>query len=188
MEVGLREEEELTTPKEELNCEHMPDFYYQLIIYPLIYVFPAYVANGAPVIFGGGLPIDLNKKISGKPIFGSHKTIRGLVAGLLAGFILAYFESIFIPYMLVVGILLSIGTHFGDLLGSLIKRRIGTREGVSMPFLDQYLFLLFAFIFSFPLGNLPSWYGILFIVILTGLLHKGTNIAAYLMKLKKVPW
>ena len=50
------------------------------------------------------------------------------------------------------------------------------------------LFLLFAFIFAFPLGNLPAWYGIIFIIILTGVLHKGTNIAAYIMKLKNVPW
>ncbi len=168
----------------------MYSFWYQLIIYPLIYIFPAYVANGAPVIFGGGLPIDLNRKLKGKPIFGSHKTIRGLVSGLLAGFIVAYAESaVFgLPYLLAIGILSSIGTHVGDLVGSFIKRRIGTKEGVSMPFMDQYLFLLFAFIFAFPLGNLPVWYGILFIIVLTGLMHKGTNIAAYLLKLKKVPW
>ena len=168
----------------------MSDFLYQLILYPLIYIFPAYVSNGAPVIFGGGMPLDFNRRLGGKPIFGSHKTIRGLVAGLLSGIIIAYVESIAfqMPYLLAIGILLSIGTHFGDLFGSFVKRRIGTKEGVSMPFMDQYLFLLFAFIFAFPLGNLPAWYGIIFIIILTGVLHKGTNIAAYIMKLKNVPW
>ena len=168
----------------------MSNFLYLLIVYPLIYIFPAYVANGAPVIFGGGMPLDLNKKIHGKPIFGSHKTVRGLVAGILSGFIIAYLESVIfgLPYILAIGILLSIGTHVGDLFGSFLKRRMGTKEGVSMPIMDIYLFLLFAFVFAFPLGNLPTWYGMLFIIILTGVLHKGTNIAAYLMKLKKVPW
>lgn len=26
---------------------------YPIILYPLIYIFPAYAANGAPVVFGG---------------------------------------------------------------------------------------------------------------------------------------
>ncbi len=164
------------------------DYLYSIILYPIIYIFPAYVANGAPVIFGGGMPLDLNRKFMGKRIFGKHKTIRGLAAGLASGFIIAYAESLFIPYMLALGILLSIGTHFGDLLCSFIKRRMRIKEGVSLPFFDQYLFLLFAFIFALPLGNLPSAYGIIFLIILTGLLHKATNVAAYLMRIKKVPW
>ena len=166
----------------------MESIYYQLIIYPVIYIFPAYVANGAPVIFGGGIPLDFRKKFMGKRIFGDHKTLRGLVSGLLSGFIIAFVESLSIPYMLWVGILLSIGTHFGDLLGSFIKRRYGIEEGVSMPFFDIYLFFAFALLFAFPLGNAPSVYGIIFLVILTGVLHKGTNLAAFFLRVKKVPW
>jgi len=46
----------------------------------LYYIFPAYCANGAPVLFGGGRPIDGGKKLGdGKPIFGSHKTIRNSI-------------------------------------------------------------------------------------------------------------
>jgi CDP-2,3-bis-(O-geranylgeranyl)-sn-glycerol synthase len=161
---------------------------YLLFIYPIIYIWPAYVANGAPVIFGGGKPLDFNKKIGGKPIFGNHKTIRGLVAGLLAGFFMAFLESRFIPYMLLVGILLTIGTMFGDLVGSFVKRRIGKKEGAQMLLLDQYPFLIFALLFAYPLGNMPGLFGIIFLVVLTGVLHVLTNHSAHKMKLKKVPW
>ena len=48
----------------------------------LYYIFPAYCANGAPVLFGGGKPIDLGKNFpDGRPIFGSHKTYRGFILG-----------------------------------------------------------------------------------------------------------
>ena len=53
---------------------------YIVVIYPLLYILPAYVANGAPVIFGGGTPLDFGRKLGGKPIFGNHKTIRGLIS------------------------------------------------------------------------------------------------------------
>lgn len=161
---------------------------YTLILYPIIYIFPAYAANGAPVFFGGGRPIDLGKKLNGKPIFGSHKTIRGLVAGLISGFIVAYAESLFMPYMLLIGVFMSIGTHVGDLLGSFIKRRFGKKEGENITFMDQYLFFVFAMLFALPFGHLPNIYGFVFLILLTGILHRLTNIGAHRAKIKKVPW
>jgi CDP-2,3-bis-(O-geranylgeranyl)-sn-glycerol synthase len=161
---------------------------YSLIIYPLIYIFPAYVANGAPVIFGGGTPLDFKRKLDGKRIFGDHKTIRGLIAGILSGIIIAGVESAYLPYMLLIGVMLSIGTHAGDLLGSFIKRRFNIKSGKSIPFLDQYMFFVFALLFAYPFGNLPNIYGLFFLIILTGILHRLTNIGAYSLKLKKVAW
>lgn len=158
-----------------------PNLFYSIVLYPLIFIFPAYVANGAPVLFGGGRPIS-------KRIFGSHKTIKGLILGLLAGFIIAFIEAQFISYLLITGILLTIGTHVGDLLGSLIKRRIKIKEGQKFVIFDQYLFLLFALLFALPFGNFPSPYGMLFIIVLTGLLHVLTNKLAYKANVKKVPW
>lgn len=161
---------------------------YSWIIYPVIYIFPAYVANGAPVIFGGGRPLDLGRKLFGKPIFGKHKTIRGTVLGILSGCLIGGIESAFIPYMLVVGILLSLGTHAGDLAGSFIKRRLGRKEGQSSVIMDQYMFLIFALLFALPAGHLPGILGILFLAILTGILHKSTNMVANKAKIKEVPW
>ncbi len=158
------------------------------IVYPIIYILPAYVANGAPVIFGGGKPIDFGKKFRNKPIFGNHKTIRGLIAGILFGILIAFIESIFLPYMLIIGIMESIGTHIGDLLGSFIKRQFDIKEGASIPLLDQYLFFVFALLLAYPFGHMPDIFGLLLIIILTGLLHRITNIIAYLIGLKEVPW
>ncbi len=168
----------------------MSSLLYQLILYPIFYIWPAYVANGAPVLFGKGkhMPLDFNRKLGGKPIFGKHKTIRGLIGGMGAGILMSVIESFFVPYMLPVGIALAIGTHMGDLLGSFIKRRIGHKEGTQIYLLDQYTFLLFAFLFAFPLGNMPSIYGITFLVVLTGILHPLTNFLAHRLRIKEVPW
>ena len=47
---------------------------------------PAYFANASPVLLGGGGPLDGGSKwIDGKPILGSHKTIKGTTIGILAG-------------------------------------------------------------------------------------------------------
>lgn len=153
----------------------MNDLLYSVILYPIIYIFPAYVANGAPVIFGGGRAIDFNRKLRGKPILGKNKTIRGFVTGLISGVIIGYLESLALPYMLLVGILLSLGALVGDLLGSFIKRRLGSREGSEIFLLDEYPFLVVALLFAFPLGHTPDVYGILFLLILTIAMHRLTN-------------
>ncbi|MDE1828662.1 MAG: CDP-2,3-bis-(O-geranylgeranyl)-sn-glycerol synthase [Candidatus Micrarchaeota archaeon] len=161
---------------------------YSVILYPLIFILPAYVSNGAPVLFGGGRPIDGGRKLLGKRIFGDNKTIRGLIAGLLVGSLIGFGESTVLPYMLVVGIAGSFGAHFGDLLGSFIKRRLGMSSGHNMGIMDQYFFVIFAITFTAPFGNLPNIYGIIFILIITGALHLFTNSVAHRWKLKAVPW
>ncbi len=168
---------------------------YSVIIYPILYILPAYAANGLPVLFGGNYifksvaaPIDGGRKFMGKPLFGANKTWRGLVGGLACGFIVAAVEGHFIPILFAVGVLSSIGTHVGDLLASFVKRRRGVRTGESTFLLDAYMFLIFAFLFAAFLGNLPGIPGIIFIVILTGVLHRATNIGAYKLNIKKVPW
>ncbi len=163
-------------------------FLYQIFLYPIIYIFPAYAANGAPILFGGGYPLDLKKKLFGKRIFGDHKTIRGTISSIIAGIIIGLIEYPFFHYMLFIAILLTIGANVGDLFGSFIKRRIGMKSGKSFPIMDQYGFLLFALIFALPFGNYPQLLGIIFIIILTGIMHPLTNIGANKLKLKDVPW
>jgi CDP-2,3-bis-(O-geranylgeranyl)-sn-glycerol synthase len=163
---------------------------YAIIIYPIIYIFPAYAANGAPVLFGGGSPLDRGKKINGKRIFGDHKTVRGTVSSLIAGFAVGAIEYPFFHYMIISAIFLTIGANVGDLLGSFVKRQIGIKSGRSFPLMDQYGFFVFAliFVFAFYSTGIPGIYGLIFIVILTGVMHLLTNIGAYRLKLKDVPW
>jgi len=161
---------------------------YSMFAYPLLYILPAYVANGAPVLFGGGKPIDFNKKLAGKRIFGNHKTIKGVLSALIAGIIIGIIEYPFMSYMLYISVMLSIGAIVGDLVGSFAKRRFNIKEGASVPLLDQYGFFIFAVFFALPLGHLPDLYGIIFIILLTGVLHILTNIGANRLRLKAVPW
>jgi CDP-2,3-bis-(O-geranylgeranyl)-sn-glycerol synthase len=165
------------------------DLIYLYIIYPIIYIFPAYAANGAPILFGGGkTPLDFKKRINGKRIFGDHKTVKGTVSSLIVGVLVGLIEYPFLHYMLLVAIILTIGANFGDLFGSFIKRRIDFKSGKSFPILDQYGFFLFAILFALPLGHLPTLVGIVFLVILTGIAHVLTNKGANKLKLKEVPW
>ncbi len=161
---------------------------YQVVLYPIIYILPAYVANGAPVIFGGGRPLDFNLKIAKKPLFGKNKTIRGTFSGIAAGIIIGAIEGIAFPYMLLISIPLAVGAICGDLFGSAIKRRISMKSGASMPILDQFGFVIFALIFAIPVGHMPGAYGIAFILLLTLILHPLTNLIANRLKLKSVPW
>lgn len=164
------------------------NFIYLYFLYPIIYIFPAYAANGAPVLFGGGKPLDGNKKINGKRIFGNNKTIKGTLSSLAVGIIIGLIEYPFLHYMLAVSVLLAIGANCGDLLGSFIKRQMNFKSGTSFPIMDQYGFFVFAILFALPLGNLPNVYGIVFLVVLTGVAHLYTNKGAHKLKLKSVPW
>lgn len=165
------------------------DLIYLYIIYPVIYISPAYAANGAPILFGGrGGPLDLGKKVAGKRIFGNNKTVIGTLSSLVVGVVIGLIEYPFLNYMLSIAVLLTLGAIFGDLLGSFIKRRLNYGSGRSFPILDQYGFFVFAILFALPLGHLPDIYGIIFLIVLTGIAHVLTNRGANKLKLKKVPW
>lgn len=166
----------------------MYNLIYLYFLYPIIYIFPAYAANGAPVLFGGGKPLDQGKKLGGKRIFGDNKTMMGTASSLIAGIIVGAIEYPVFPYMLPIAVLLAIGANFGDLLGSFLKRRLNFKSGRSFPVMDQYGFFLFAVIFALPIGHLPDLYGIVFLVILTGVAHLTTNMGAHRLRLKGVPW
>jgi CDP-2,3-bis-(O-geranylgeranyl)-sn-glycerol synthase len=159
------------------------------IIYPILFIFPAYAANGIPVLLGSAWgPLDFGRKFRGIRILGDNKTIRGTTVAILAGLIAGYLESWALPGLLISFIAVTFGAVFGDLLGSFLKRQLKFKPGSSFPVMDQYGFFIFAMLFAYPFGNLPSLYGIIFLIVLTGIIHVGTNIGAYKMGLKKVPW
>ena len=157
-------------------------------IHALYFIFPAYCANAAPVIFGGGLPIDAGRTfVDGKPIFGSHKTIRGFLAGLIIGtlvgfsgqFVLSGEQSAFL------GFVLALGALVGDLADSFIKRRLGIRPGSPVPLADQLDFVLGALVFSLAIGRFIPTEGVVIILIVTPPIHLLTNGVAYLLGAKK---
>ena len=161
---------------------------YAIVVYPIIYIFPAYAANGAPILFGRGRPLDKGRKLNGKRIFGDNKTARGLAASMICGILVGLIEYPFFPYMLPISILLAAGANVGDLLGSFLKRQADVPIGMGVPVLDQYGFFIAAMLLASPLGRQPGLYGIAFLVALTGILHVLTNKGAHKLRLKKVPW
>jgi CDP-2,3-bis-(O-geranylgeranyl)-sn-glycerol synthase len=170
------------------------------VAYALFFIFPAYVANAIPVLFGGGLAIDGGRKLwDGKPIFGSHKTVRGFVAGVVAGTLTGAVQTMVLqstspsalspPYdfSLLLGFLVSLGALAGDLVHSFVKRRIGLKEGSSLPVADQLDFVVGAVLFS-ALVSPPPLLTIALILIITLPIHLLTNFVAYVIRVKKTPW
>ncbi|MBS7607629.1 MAG: CDP-2,3-bis-(O-geranylgeranyl)-sn-glycerol synthase [Candidatus Bathyarchaeia archaeon] len=159
-----------------------------LVLNALKFIFPAYCANAAPVLFGGGFPLDFGKNFyDGKPIFGKNKTFKGFFSGLAIGTTVGAVESIFFGYPIHLGFLLALGALVGDLAGAFLKRRIGIPPGETLPIVDQIDFAVGALIFSSPLNMLfPEL--VITVLAITPPLHMLTNFAAYKMGLKKKPW
>lgn len=143
------------------------------------------------------MPVDFGIKLwDGRRLFGDGKTWRGLVAGFMlgtaAGFVVAAYKANADYFTLAP--LLAGGALLGDLLGSFIKRRMGMRRGQPSLFMDQLLFLFVALALAFPVLAKPNppialtLEGLVFLVILTYVLHVGANWLANKLGLKKVPW
>lgn len=174
------------------------------IAFALWFILPAYAANGFPVVFGGGLPIDMGRKFfDGKPIFGSHKTYRGFLAGLAAGVLVSIAQTLvlqaefaadfarLLPFQfnVFVGSMIALGALTGDLVHSFVKRRIGKVEGAPLPLADQLDFVIGAILFSiFASGSPLPLLTILLILIITVPMHLLTNFIAYMLKMKKTPY
>ncbi len=127
----------------------------------LWYILPAYLANTAPVfaglILGNRLaaPVDFGKKLWDKPLLGRNKTYRGIVAAVIVGSMAAFFQSLFyshdaiqsISYYdysspLLFGAVMGFGAIMGDLVKSLIKRRLDRSPGQSWKPFDQIDFII----------------------------------------------
>jgi CDP-2,3-bis-(O-geranylgeranyl)-sn-glycerol synthase len=101
------------------------------------------------------------------------------------------FSTLPLPSFLILSSLLSFGALTGDIFGSFVKRRVGFERGRSFPVLDQLGFLVFAFLFASihpAFGTLYTPDVILTGIIITPILHVVTNIIAYKLGLKEVPW
>lgn len=154
---------------------------FEQIVSAFIFILPSYFANSSPVVFGGGTPIDFNKKLFGKKIFGEHKTWRGFFGGLAAGTLIAYIESLFIgEKFLYIGFALAAGALLGDLFGSFVKRRLGIKEGKEVFLIDEAPFIIFSLlfgygackVFSYPFLNM---FQVAFIIAASIFIHQFVN-------------
>ena len=159
-----------------------------LIVEALKFIFPAYCANGAPVLGGGGRPLDSGRKFfDGKPIFGTNKTFRGFFFGLGIGAGVGVVECLLFSYPWLFAVLTPLGALLGDLIGAFLKRRLNIAPGGLLPIVDQIDFVVGALVFSLPLMMI-SWELALAVILITPPIHLFTNFLAYKLKLKKNPW
>ena len=172
---------------------------------------PAMVPNSAAVIFGGKTKMDFGKSWRGKRIFGDGKSWRGFFGGAFSGIVFgliligisSFWDPVnywgFGPFWSNVGVLacLAFGAVLGDLTGAFIKRRLGMERGQKAPILDQYDFVIGAFLVTalfFPdwvyANYIEGWHiaALIFLIVIMFAVHRLVNIAAYKMGFKKEPW
>ncbi len=153
----------------------------EIIVQAIWLILPAYAANGAAVLVGGGKPIDFGKKWKdGRRILGDGKTWRGLFYGALVGSIvgfsqavagkyiemeglnvlgLDYFEGF--PLMIPLVLSLCFGALLGDITESFFKRRVGKERGEDWIPFDQLDFVLGALFLSFLVSSFIELVGAL---------------------------
>lgn len=171
----------------------------------MYFILPAYFANMAPVIVKDyfkklAIPIDFGKTFGDKPIFGGHKTFRGLIFGVLFAIILTYAQyllyrnNIFTDFAIVdysnwllIGFLLGLGTMIGDLIKSFFKRRLGYEPGKPFIPFDQTDFIIGALVFTYPIAKL-SFYKMLLIWTVSFVLHIIVNHIAFFTGVRKEKW
>jgi CDP-2,3-bis-(O-geranylgeranyl)-sn-glycerol synthase len=164
-------------------------------------VTPAYLPNGAAVVVGGGTPMDGGRTWRGARLLGDGKTWRGFVGGALAGAGVALGQSAVRPavspalpaFPLPVVVALPPGAMVDDAAGSFVKRRTGRPRGAPVPVIYQFGFLVGALGLATLVA--PAWTlatftppVLLVVAVLTPLLHRGTNVVAYVAGLKDEPW
>jgi predicted MPP superfamily phosphohydrolase len=99
--------------------------------------------------------------IDGKPLFGSHKTERGIAGGIVTGLLLG--KVLGFPFW--VGFLVGTLSMSGDLVSSFLKRRFAKPSGSLVPGLDQIFEGLFPFLVLGPTYSLPGMYIFLLVIL-----------------------
>lgn len=166
------------------------------ILQCLYFFLPAYFANMTPtfakktgVLRFLAKPIDFGKKYQGFPIFGPHKTWRGIILGVLIGILVAFFQRFLwqLPFferlsffnyrqinVFFLGFLLSFGALLGDSIASFFKRRQGINPGRSWIPFDQISFVIGSFLLVNPFFKIQilAWF---YLLVLSFLLHIIVN-------------
>jgi len=160
-----------------------------LLVEALKFLFPAYCANAAPVLGGGGKSMDFGRNLfDGKRIFGANKTFKGFFFGLGIGVGVGVVECLLFGYPWLFAVLTPLGALLGDLTGAFAKRRLSIAPGGLLPIVDQIDFVVGALLFALPLGMIGSWALAATVLLITPPIHFFTNFLAYKAKLKTNPW
>ncbi|MBI2577007.1 CDP-archaeol synthase [Candidatus Woesearchaeota archaeon] len=177
-----------------------------IILMAVYFMIPAYLANMAPVfsrriLRSLAIPIDKGKKLGGKPIFGSHKTVRGFLVAVIYSVALTYLQALLYPLAgfqalsivhypsvwLSLGLLLGVGAIGGDLVKSFAKRRIGIKPGKTFIPFDQLDFVIGSLLLASLVVEftLPLVFTILTVSFFG---HLAVNYIGYLLKVRDQKW
>jgi len=176
-----------------------------LVVTAVWAMLPAYLPNNVAVVAGGGRPIDGGRTWRGRRLLGDGKTWRGTVAGIVAGAVVALLLNALrstlspvvgfgLPLFPPAAVLsLPAGAMLGDIVASFAKRRTGRERGAAFPVVDQLDFVAGALLLTAVAA--PAWFASVFtlpvvavVLVLTPLLHVGTNVVGYALGLKAEPW
>lgn len=175
----------------------------------LYFFLPAYFVNMTPPLAKRvGLfnfldkEVDFGKKFLGQPVFGRHKSWRGVIIGILVGILVTLIQGELYRFpaiqkisilnysqinIFLFGFLISAGTIFGDLLFAFIKRRLKMESGARFIPFDQTNYVIGSAVFLTPIFKIEIivW---LTLFILTFFLHIIVNRAGYYLKLHSAKW
>lgn len=173
----------------------------------LYLLLPAAFANMAPIFFKDSwkwlaFPIDLNKKWKGKPILGSHKTVRGFVAGILMAILIAFLQKqlweagvarnwVLIDYehlWLSLGFWMGLGAMLGDSLKSFFKRQVSIKPGSQFMPWDQIDWILGSLILVSLFVQLLPWQVWLWWLVIGFAGHILIRHIGYWLKMNKEKW
>jgi CDP-diglyceride synthetase len=173
----------------------------------LFLAFPAFIGNMAPVLVDKwqlarslAIPIDGGRRLRDRPIFGAHKTWRGILAAIIGGgiigaiafaIVLSFGDGV--PRYDAILIGFSYGAYagflaiMGDLLKSLIKRQLGIASG--KPFIpwDQLDYMILFLIGTYPLFSWEPQIA-LALLLVAFLGNLATNYVAFRYRIKSTPW
>ncbi|HET8851972.1 MAG TPA: CDP-archaeol synthase [Ktedonobacteraceae bacterium] len=170
---------------------------------------PAGLANMTPIfaaklpyIRRWSFPLDGYTTFRGKRVFGSHKTIRGVLSGMLIGILTVYLQVyvyVHVPLVrtfvsldyaaiqpLLFGILASGGALAGDALRSFFKRQLGITPGKSWFPFDQLDYVIGGIVLMAVYVRL-TFLQYLLLCLIWFLLHPLATFIGYVLKLKDSP-
>lgn len=165
------------------------------------YLVPMGAANLAPFFIRRifprlAVPIDVLVKRPG--LFGSHKTLRGILIAPIAGILAFAIQKFlgnntaiaglgFFPYATMTlwfGFFAGLGAIIGDLLRAWVKRRLGIRPGGRFVPFDQMDYLFGGIFFTLGFYQ-PTWNVVLGTLFAGIFLHIVINLAGHGLGLKE---
>lgn len=180
------------------------------LFFALWFFLPAAIANMMPIFAAHWkflskyeYPMDFGKSFRGHRIFGSHKTIRGLVVGIIFATLVLWLQQLAVQHIgfvasltdqvdyttlpvLILGPLFGLGALLGDAIESFFKRQVGIKPGDGWFPFDQIDYIIGGAIATMPFVTL-SILQYIWLIVLWLTIHVISTFIGYKLGLKDKP-